>query len=166
MPQIEKLKNDIKAWLVEDEVKVYDVPTKFTDFHLLLSNAFGLGLEIDISKLKNKSIIVFGVRLRNPPTIQEGFTLLSEEEKIKALEELKRDLLKLGVEYNISAEFSEVTIVKEIYIQDMTRTSFMESLKVIRNAAIFLISILSEKLAVKQVATPPHSHSDLPSPYG
>ncbi len=166
MLQTEKLKNDIKAWLVEDEIKASEIATKFTDFHLLLSNAFGLGLEVDISKLKDKSIIVFGIRLRNPPTIQKGFTALAEEEKIKILEELKRDLMRLGVEYNISAEFSDVVIVKELYIQDLTRTSFMESLKQVRNAAIFVISILSEKLASKQIATPPHSHSDLPSPYG
>lgn len=166
MSEIEKLKNDIKVWLTEDDLKASEGTAKFTDFQLILSNAFGLGLEIDIAKIKTKSIIVFGTRLRNPPTIQQGFIPLAEAEKIKTLEELKRDLIKLGVEYNISDKFSEVTIIKELYMQDITRTSFMESLKLVRNAAIFVISILSEKLATEQTATPPHSHSTLPSPYG
>ncbi|MDE1861401.1 MAG: DUF2299 family protein [Thaumarchaeota archaeon] len=166
MEQIEKLKSDIKIWLTEDEITVSEVTPKYTDFHLLLSNAFGLGLELDISKLTNKSIIVFGTKLRNSLPVQQAFMALTEEEKIKILEELKRDLIRLGVDYNISANFSDVVIVKELYIQDLTRTCFMESLKMVRNAAIFVISILSEKLAIKQIATPPHSHSDLPSPYG
>ncbi|MDE2026861.1 MAG: DUF2299 family protein [Patescibacteria group bacterium] len=166
MLQNEKLKSDIKTWLTEDEIKASDAAAKFTDFHLQLSNAFGLGLEVDISKLKGKSIIVFGTKLRNSPSIQQAFMALAEEEKIKVLEELKRDLIRLGVEYNISGEFSDIVIVREIYIEDLTRTSFMDSLKIVRNATIFVISILSEKLAIKQVPTPPHSHSDLPSPYG
>ncbi|GEM_PF-2248917 len=166
MFQIEKLKNDLKDWLTEDEIKASEVTAKFTDFHLQLSNAFGLGLQVDISKLTGKSIIVFGTKLRNSPPIQQAFMSFAETEKIKILEELKRDLIRLGVEYSISGNFSDMVIVKELYIQDLTRTSFMESLKMVRNASIFVISILSEKLAIKQIATPPHSHSELPSPYG
>src|SRR5574340_622530 len=116
MFEIEKLKNDIKVWLSEDGLKASEVTVKFTDFQLMLSNAFGLGLEIDIAKLKARPIIVFGTRLRNPPPIQQGFVSLADAEKIKILEELKRDLIKLGVEYNISDKFSEVTIGKEIYM--------------------------------------------------
>ncbi|SRR5579875_431259 len=166
MTQIEKLKNDINTWLTEDEIGASELAAKYTDFHLRLSNAFGLGLQVDISKLTGKSIIVFGSKLHNSAPIQQAFISLSETEKIKIPEELKRDLIRLGVEYSISGDFSDIIIVKEIYIQDLTRTSFMESLKMVRNACIFVTSIMSERLAIRQIATPPHSHSELPSPYG
>jgi hypothetical protein len=166
MSEFDNLKNEIKGWFAEDDVKASEITIGSADFQLVLSNAFGLGLEIDIAKPKSKSIIVFGTKLQNPPAVQQGFLLIGDVEKIRTIEELKRDLIRLGVEYRISDNFSTVMIVKELYLQDMTRTTFMESLKLVRNAAIFVISILSEKLATEQTATPPHSHADLTSPYG
>lgn len=166
MLEIESLKSDMKGWLAEDDVKASEITNSSADFQLVLSNAFGLGLEIDIAKPKGKSIIVFGTKLQNPSAVQQGFMSLGDAEKIRTLEKLKRDLIRLGVEYSISDNFSIVTIVKELYLQDLTRTAFMESLRLVRNAAIFVISILSEKLATEQTATPSHSHADLTSPYG
>jgi len=166
MFESENLKSEIIGWLTEDDVKAAEITIGSSDFQLVLSNAFGLGLEIDIAKPKGKSIIVFGTKLQNPPAVQQGFMSIDDMEKIRTIEALKRDLIKLGVEYSISDNFSTVMIVKELYLQDLTRTVFMESLKLVRNAAIFVISILSEKLATEQTATPPHSHADLTSPYG
>ena len=166
MFESENLKSEIIGWLTEDDVKAAEITIGSSDFQLVLSNAFGLGLEIDIAKPKGKSIIVFGTKLQNPPAVQQGFMSIDDMEKIRTIEALKRDLINLGVEYSISDNFSTVMIVKELYLQDLTRTVFMESLKLVRNAAIFVISILSEKLATEQTATPPHSHADLTSPYG
>jgi hypothetical protein len=166
MPEFGNLKTEINEWLIEDDLNSTEITIASADFQLVLSNAFGLGLEIDIAKPKSKAIIVFGTKLQNPPAVQQGFMSIDDVEKIRTIEELKRDLIKLGVEYNISDNFSTVVLVKELYLQDLTRTTFMESLKLVRNAAIFVISILSEKLATEQTATPPHSHADLTSPYG
>lgn len=163
---ITDLQNKIKGWLSTDVLPFSEIKNNYADFQLVLSNAFGLGFVIDIAKPKNKEILAFAMQLINPPQIQQGFSSLNGVEKMKLSEGLKRDLLKLGVDYNISDDMKVVTIVYHLYVEDMTHTLFMESLKLVRNASLIVISTLSEKFTSGTASMPPHSHSELNSPYG
>ncbi|MGI0045943.1 MAG: DUF2299 family protein [Nitrosotalea sp.] len=160
------LQNKIKEWLTTDVLSFSEIKNDYADFQFALSNAFGLGFVIDIAKPKNKSILAFAMQLLNPPQIQQGFSSLNAIEKMKLLEGLKRELLKIGVEYNIADDMKVVTIINHLYVEDITHTLFMESLKLVRNASLIVMSTLSEKFTLGISSMPPHSHSELNSPYG
>lgn len=166
MLDIASLKSKIKEWLMVDSLPFSEIKNDYADFQFVLSNAFGLGFVIDIAKPKNKPILAFAMQLLNPTKIQQGFVLLSDVDKMKLLEGLKRDLLKLGVDYNVSNDMKVVTIINHLYVEDITHTLFMESLKIVRNASLIVISTLSEKFTSGIASMPPHSHSELNSPYG
>lgn len=161
------LQNRIKDWLMIDGLPFSEAKNDYADFQFVLSNAFGLGFIIDIAKPKNKQILAFAIQLINPPQILQGFSSLDGGvEKMKILEGLKRELLKLGVDYIISDDMKDVTIIYHLYVEDITHTLFMESLKLVRNASLIVISTLSERFATGTASIPPHSHSELSSPYG
>lgn len=166
MLEVSELKNKIKDWLLVDALPSTEIKNNYSDFQFVLSNAFGLGFVIDIAKPKNKPIIAFAMQLRNPPQIEQGFSSLNAVEKMKLLEGLKRELLKLGVDYDMSDDMKVVTIIDHRYIEDITHTLFIESLKLVRNASLIVISILSEQFTSGVASMPSHSHSALSSPYG
>lgn len=166
MSEIEELKDKIKKWLVSDNLVFSEAKNNQADFQFVLSNAFGLGFVIDIAKPKDKPMLAIAMRLLNPPQVQQGYSALNVVEKLKVIEGLKRDLLKFGIDYNISDNIGTVTIINYLYTDDMTHTLFMDSLKRVRNSALFVISTLAEKFTSGVPSIPPHSHSDLRSPYG
>lgn len=166
MSNVTELKNKIKDWLMTDALPITEAKNDYADFQFVLSNAFGLGFVIDIAKPKNKQILAFAMQLISPPQILQAFSLLDDVEKMKILEGFKRELLKMGVDYVISDDMKHVTIIYHLYIEDITHTLFMGSLKLVRNASLIVISTLAERFASGISSIPPHSHSALSSPYG
>lgn len=104
--------------------------------------------------------------LENTKAVQESFATLTDEEKLQTVEALKMELLKLGVDYEMSTNLDFVTLADMVYLEDMTRTTFMGSLRAVRNAALMTISILSRRFNLGYESTPPHTHLDVSSPYG
>lgn len=161
-----ELKNKIREWLTTDGLPFSEAKNDYADFQFVLSNAFGLGFVIDIAKPKNKQILAFAMQLISPPQILQVFSSLEHVERMKILEGFKRELLKIGVDYVISDDMKDVTIIYHLYIEDITHTLFMGALKLVRNASLIIISTLSEQFASGTASIPPHSHSELSSPYG
>lgn len=168
-PEIQAEKNykeEVKKWFALDHIETSEVQNNLADFQLVLKNVFGLGFTIDIAKPKDNSILQIVMRLGNPKEVQEGYVSLTGEEKIRIVEGLKMELLKLGVDYELSAKLESVTIAKVVYLEDMNRTMFMESLRAVRNASLLTISILSRSFNLGYKSIPPHTHLDVSSPYG
>lgn len=162
----EELKTTIKSWLEEEGVKVFEVTNPLSDFKIVLDNAFGLDLVIEITKPKNKLFLINGVKLHITPEIQKGFSSLNAIEKFEFLEYLKRELMSQGVDFNLSSKMDDLTIVSFVYLEDLSRTLFMNSIKSVRNSATIAISTLLEKFSLTKNPTSHHSHSHLISPYG
>ena|SRR5574337_26578 len=159
-------KEEIKKWFSLDHIETIEVKNNLADFQLVLKNVFGLGFTINIAKPKDNSILQIVMELASPKVIQDGFASLTAEEKLQHVEELKIELLKIDVDYEISANLDSVTLGNIVYLEDMTRSSFMKSLKSVRNAALVTISILSERFNPGYESTPSHTHLDISSPYG
>lgn len=159
-------KEEIKKWFSLDHIETTEVKNNLADFQLVLKNVFGLGFTINIAKPKDNSILQIVMELASPKVIQDGFASLTAEEKLQHVEELKIELLKIDVDYEISANLDSVTLGNIVYLEDMTRSSFMKSLKSVRNAALVTISILSERFNPGYESTPSHTHLDISSPYG
>lgn len=159
-------KEEIKKWFTLDHIETFEISNSLADFQLVLKNVFGLGFIIDIAKPKDNSIIQMVMRLENPKVIQDGFASITVDEKLQLVEELKMELLKFVVDYEISTNLSSVTLASIVYLEDMTRTTFMEALRSVRNGALATISILSRRFNPGFESTPPHTHLDVSSPYG
>ena len=159
-------KEEIKKWFSLDHIETSEVKNNLADFQLVLKNVFGLGFVINIAKPKDNSILQIVMELSSPKVVQDGFASLTAEEKLQHIEELKMELLKIDVDYEISDNLDSVTLGNIVYLEDMTRTSFMKSLKSVRNAALVTISILSGKFNPGYESTPSHTHLDISSPYG
>lgn len=157
---------EIKRWFKLDHIETSEVKNNLADFQLVLKNVFGLGFVINIAKPKDNSILQIVMELASPKVVQDGFASLTAEEKLQHIEELKMELLKIDVDYEISDNLDSVTLGNIVYLEDMTRTSFMKSLKSVRNAALVTISILSGKFNPGYESTPSHTHLDISSPYG
>jgi hypothetical protein len=166
MLDLEEIKKKIKSWLEEEGVKVSEAANPSYDFKIVLENAFGLDLVIEITKPKNKLFLVNGVKLHITPEIQKGFSSLNTIKKFEFLEHLKRELLGQSVDFNLSSTMDELVIVHFVYLEDLSRTIFMNSIKSVRNSATISISTLLEKFSLSNNPTPHRSHSDLISPYG
>lgn len=166
MSEIQNLKNKIHNWLAESGIDNIETSNEYADFQLMLSNAFGLNFNIDVAKPKQKSMLQIVIKLVFPTEIQQAMNSLDDEETLKLLESLKRELLKIGVDYELPTKLDGITFAKFVYLDDITRTLFMESLTVVRNAALFVISLLSERFMTGYESTPPHTHLHVSSPYG
>lgn len=166
MADISSLKNKIHDWLTEDEIESEEVSNDYADFQFTLPNAFGLGFTIDVAKPKKKSVLQIVTKLVHPAEIQKAMNSLDDEEKLELFENLKRELLKLGVDYEISTGFDDITFVKFVYLEDMTRTLFIESLRNVRNAVLLVISLVAGRLSTGYQSLPPHTHLHISSPYG
>lgn len=160
------LKSKISSWLEEEDINISEVVNPQSEFQLILENAFGLGLVIDIAKPKNKSFLINAMKIKYPSQMKESFSLLSPIQKFKFLEMIKRNLLELNVDFTISSEMDHLDIVNYVYLEDLTRTVFMNSLKSIRNAGTITISLLTEEFSLIRTPTPHHTHSNMISPYG
>lgn len=159
-------KEKIKMWFALDHIETSEVENTLADFQLVLKNVFGLGFTINIAKPKDNSILQIVMKLASPKVIQNGFASLTMEEKLQHVDELKMELLKLDVDYEISANLESVMIADIVYLEDMTRTTFMDALRSVRNGALVTISFLSRKFNPGYESTPPHTHLDVSSPYG
>lgn len=159
-------KEKIKMWFALDHIETSEVENTLADFQLVLKNVFGLGFTINIAKPKDNSILQIVMKLASPKVIQNGFASLTMEERLQHVDELKMELLKLDVDYEISANLESVMIADIVYLEDMTRTTFMDALRSVRNGALVTISFLSRKFNPGYESTPPHTHLDVSSPYG
>lgn len=153
-------------WFALDHIETSEVENTLADFQLVLKNVFGLGFTINIAKPKDNSILQIVMKLASPKVIQNGFASLTMEERLQHVDELKMELLKLDVDYEISANLESVMIADIVYLEDMTRTTFMDALRSVRNGALVTISFLSRKFNPGYESTPPHTHLDVSSPYG
>jgi len=159
-------KDKICSWLVEEDIKISEVTNPLSDFQLTLKNAFGLNLVIDIAKPKEKSFIIIAIKIKYPQEMQTFFSSLTNIEKFEFLEKAKRILLEQNVDFTMSENLDYLDIVNYVYLEDFSRTIFMNSIKSIRNASIITISTLIEEFSLVNNPTPHHTHSNLISPYG
>ena len=166
MSDMGDVKGKVFSWLQEEEIEISEVKNPLSDFQLTLKNAFGMDLVIDIVKPKDKSFIINAIKINYPAQMQKSFSSLTNIEQFKFLEKIKRNLLEQNVDFNISKDMDHLDIVNYVYLEDLTRTIFMKSIKSIRNAATITISTLIQEFSLIHTPTPHHTHSNLISPYG
>ncbi len=165
------LKDTIKHWLENEDYDVSERDEQVSDFHLVISNLHGKGTFADIVKLKNKDFVVLGSALQNPPEFMRMLSTVAEKERIDFFNEVQRELLKFRVdhEFHPNKLLPERMIIRDtVYEEGITRAQFMEHLKRVKFASLFLLWSISHKFSAdpEHSSTPHSSTSNNRTPYG
>lgn len=165
------LKDKIKRWLVNEDFEVSERIEEASDFHLVISNLHGKGTFADIVKLKNKDFVILGSALQNPKEFLQLLSTMPEKERSDFFNQIQRELLKFKVdhEFHPNKLIPERMIVRDtVYEEDITRTTFMQCLKRVKFASLFLLWSIGHKFSPDSVqsSTPPSSTSTSKPPYG
>ncbi|HJU14748.1 MAG TPA: DUF2299 family protein [Candidatus Nitrosotalea sp.] len=168
----DQLKDRIKKWLENEDYAVTERSEQVSDFHLVISNFHGKGTFADIVKLQNKDFVILGSALQNPPEFMKVLSSVAENERSDFFNHVQRDLLKFRVdhEFHPNKMLPERMIIRDVvYEEDITRTDFMEHLKRVKFASLFLLWSIGHKFSIDsaQSSTPNHlSTSYSRPPYG
>ncbi len=166
------LKDTIKKWLVNEDYAVSEREEPVSDFHIVISNLHGKGTFADIVKLKNKDFIILGSALQNPPDFMQMLSTVAEKERFDFFNDVQRELLKFRVdhEFHPNKLLPERMIVRDtVYEEGITRAEFMEHLKRVKFASLFLLWSIGHKFSFDSVSSStPHlsSTSSSRQPYG
>lgn len=168
---VEQLKGRIKRWLESEEYMVSERAEEISSFHLVISNFHGKGTFADVVKIKGKDFVILGSALQNPPDFMKMLSTIPEKERSEFFNQVQRDLLKFRVdhEFHPSKLMPERMILRDIvYDEDITRTQFMDHLKRVKFASLFLLWSIGHKfsLDLSQSSTPHHDLSGSRPPYG
>ena len=166
-----QLKDRIRSWLEEEGFSVSEKNEDIADFHLVISNLYNQGTYADIVKMKNKSLIIIGSALQNPPEFLQLFASISEQERSNFVGSIQRELLKFRVDHELHPNriIPEKMIIRDsVYEEDLSRTNFMECLKRVKFASLFLLWSISNKFSIEATKSLPQYHSTTNSqpPYG
>jgi hypothetical protein len=171
MGEQNQLKNRIRIWLEEEGFSISEKNEEISDFHLVISNLYGHGTFADIVKMKNKNLIIIGSALQNPPEFLQRFATTTDQERSNFFGSIQRDLLKFRVEHELHPNriMPEKMIVRDtVYEEDLSRTVFMECLKRVKFASLFLLWSIGHKFSIETTKTFQQHHSTTSSqpPYG
>jgi hypothetical protein len=146
----DKSKNKIKIWLEEEGFLVSEKSEEASDFHLVISNLYGQGTFADIVKMKSKNMIIVGSALQNPPEFLRLFATIDEQERSDFFGQIQRELLKFQVEHELHPNrlMPERMIIRDtVYDEDLSRINFMDCLKRVKFASLFLLWSIGHKFS-------------------
>ena len=167
MSENEILKDKLVNWLQDEGFQVsLRASQPNADFSLRIDNAFGIGYIVNVFKHTGKSILTTVITLLQPPEVQELFASIDEKERLRFIEGLKRELLKIGADFNIPYDIGRIAILRVLYVEDLTRTSFIDGIRKVRDGAIFIVSSLSQKIPSGTTPTQPSPSQSNSTPYG
>lgn len=153
----DSVENKIMTWLFDEELAVTKKDDDKSEFHIVISNAYGLGFFIDIVKPKNKPVLLIAMTIGNTPEFIQSFLTIKEKERIRIIGGIQRELLKFGVEHNVQPNASRperISITDILYPEDITRTSFMGSIRRVKLASLYTIWSLNQKFMPDKEPTP------------
>ena len=97
-----------------------------------------------------------------PPQIKDKLLALKENERHRFINGVQRELLKFNVEHRLKPDSAKLDIIEisdVVYVDDITKTIFMGTLKRVKNAMLFFAWSFGARF---DVSTPSKS----PSAYG
>ncbi len=137
------IRSKITNWLLEEGISHTLSPSDPNfDFIIRVDKIYDT-LFANISKEKGRERIYISITLNyQDEQSRKAYKKLNEKMKPDFYYELKTGLLGFTVEYNIDSNASElnsVLIQKPVYVEDMTKSSFMNTYNMFRDALVFLV---------------------------
>lgn len=154
MARKKELGTKIKKWLEHEGLNVELLLSKGFEFQLLITNAYGLGLEFAVSQPEGKEVIGISSTINQPKEVTDIFKKLSKTEKNSILQPMHRELLKIVQDHHIDGNLKSISLIERIYVENLTRQKFMESLLRLRNMDLYLVSVLQHHFGQQEPPPP------------
>lgn len=145
----EDIQGKIRSWLTEEGLVVSKIQNDKVDFQLNVADPSLIQqFMVHIVKTKGRGDMGVYVLLQNPPAVRELLKSMDEREKVRTLEGWKREILKMGLHYAVIPGYAkpdEISILDQVYIEDMNRTILRKSITMVTNAALLIMSLMAQK---------------------
>lgn len=158
--------NEIGKWLSAEKLTFSLIEDPNTDFTLGIPKMFNTIFPLTIVKFKETDMLWFQLGIAYDQKTQQAFSELKPRDQFTFKEGLQRELMKMGIEYDFSKFPSLLLIMTQVYIEDMSRTTFMGSIRRVKDGAFFINSTVSQKLGSEGVNISPSFQRPKTSPYG
>ena len=167
----DSLNETIRNWLEKEDYAVAEKEEPMSEFHLVISNFHGKGTIADIVKLRHRDFVIIGSALQNPPEFMKILSAVEEKDRAEFFNNVQRDLLKFRVDHEFHPDklLPERMIIRDVvYEEDITRSGFMEHLKRVKFASLFLLWSVGHRFSVgaAQSTTPHYLSTNSNTPYG
>jgi len=77
-----------------------------------------------------------------PKEVTDIFKQVKDDLKIELTQSMHRELLKMIHDHTVDKDLKNINITERVYLENLTRQNFINSLIKVRNAYLYLISIL------------------------
>jgi len=148
----------IKKWLEEDGFQVLLSTPKGLEFQITVSDAYGIGMAFVVLKLEKKNAVVLNTNMAFPD-VTKIVKKLDNDTKNKLSQSIHRSLLTMVQDHHIKPNLESISLIERVYVENITRQKFYESLIKIRNTVLYLLSVLRGHFAqskTSQPSTPSH----------
>lgn len=141
-----KIRSRIREWLDSEHYKVQSVTLQGEHFRFTAEDNIGRQVIVARPKGELEDFIIIGGSWKIPPEYHDRFDNMSEDIKQAMLEELKMELLRLKVDYQIGAlPLRQVGVESRIACDETTsRLQFLQLFGTIKYANV-LITVILEK---------------------
>jgi hypothetical protein len=147
---ISTIKNKITSWLLEESISHTQIPDENLEFVIRVSDFVGtFYMDILKEKQRERLFFIFRIDYTNDESSQKAFLKFSKKTKEEFYYNLRTEFLKLGIDFktepiNNNDELRIFQLSCPVYIEDMTKSEFMDKFTKIRNGVI-LISLFMNK---------------------
>lgn len=145
--------DQIKKWIQELGLMIATPPQANEPFHVIMYPPQG-GPTLEVVRPPNQNlyVVIMGVGLHE--IHQNALKEMKEEERRKFLNELKYDLLKMGVDIvflPIGQEIPTAIQVSRVLLPDnLTANEFLNAVYIVRNAGLYIIFKFSDTFGAPQ----------------
>ncbi len=148
----------IKKWLDEEYARVELGSNEQFEFGIILPDVVGKDMGLSLGQPRGKNIITITCHMIMPKEVTEIVAELKPEQKIKLVQALHRELLKIVQDHIVNKDLKSITFSERVYIDNLKRQRLMDSILKVRNVAFYLISSLRKEFGGFE--TPPPSTPD------
>jgi len=136
----------IKKWLEHENLVVNLTTPKGYEF-VLQANEPKANIPYSVVKANGFDVIGISAQLNSPKEVTDIFKQVKEPQKIELTQSMHRELLKIVNDHTIDKDLKNIIITERIYLENLTRQNFMNSHTKVRNAYLYLISVLRYNFA-------------------
>ncbi|WP_373468797.1 DUF2299 domain-containing protein [Acidianus infernus] len=146
--------NEIKKWIQELGLMINVPPQAKEPFHVVMYPPQGGGPTLEVVRPPNQNlyIVIMGVGIHE--IHQNALKEMKEDERRKFLNELKYDLLKMGVDIifmPVGQEIPSAIQVSRVLLPDnLTANEFVNAVYIVRNAGLYIIFKFSDTFGIPQ----------------
>lgn len=133
----------IKQWIKELGLNITTPPQAKEPFHIIITPPQGIGpaLEIVRPPTQNIYLILMGIGIHQ--IHQDALRRMNVEDRKRFLNDLKYDLLKMGVDFAFLPIDSEIPqaiqISRTLLPENLTANEFLNGIYLVRNAGLYVI---------------------------